>query len=288
MIDRLDWTDWPERSARETMAQVVGAEDLGQLAPFDIKALAAPLPFYKQWRLVMLSSTYRESDQPMAMEDVYVLWRDGHEPLLLDGTSTPVHEANADESLQLDADHAADYIRFFCFAVRAEGQPFFLYEEPPEDVEDDPDPIRAARPLKPNGQDADGNPLFEATVVFTGDAFTAVFSVPPNGELTQTGVFLPTEAQAASPVPSGTYGSVRLQALAHVWPQPMVSGYLTLDESEAKAQGLRAAPVVLPALDGKIRNAGYALQWWAFAAFALVMSVLIARNYRRRGLELAD
>jgi cytochrome oxidase assembly protein ShyY1 len=68
----------------------------------------------------------------------------------------------------------------------------------------------------------------------------------------------------------------------------MVSGYLTLDESEAKAQGLSAAPVVLPALDGKIRNAGYALQWWAFAAFALVMSVLIARNYRRRGLELAD
>ena len=112
--------------------------------------------------------------------------------------------------------------------------------------------------------------------------------MPPNGELTQTGVFLPTEAQAASPVPSGTYGSVRLQALAQVWPQPMVSGYLTLDESEAKAQGLHAAPVVLPTLDGKIRNAGYALQWWAFAAFTLVMSVLIARNYRRRGLQLAD
>ena len=112
--------------------------------------------------------------------------------------------------------------------------------------------------------------------------------VPPSGELTQSGVFLPTEAQAASAVPSGAYGSVRLQALAQVWPQPMVSGYLTLDESEAKAQGLSAAPVVLPALDGKIRNAGYALQWWAFAAFALVMSVLIARNYRRRGLELAD
>ena len=112
--------------------------------------------------------------------------------------------------------------------------------------------------------------------------------VPPSGELTQSGVFLPTEAQAASAVPSGAYGSVRLQALAQVWPQPLVSGYVTLDESEAKAQGLSAAPVVLPALDGKIRNAGYALQWWAFAAFALVMSVLIARNYRRRGLELAD
>jgi surfeit locus 1 family protein len=63
---------------------------------------------------------------------------------------------------------------------------------------------------------------------------------------------------------------------------------VTLDASEAKAQGLSAASVVLPTLDGKVRNAGYALQWWAFAAFTLVMSVLIARNYRRRGLQLVD
>ena len=129
---------------------------------------------------------------------------------------------------------------------------------------------------------ADGRVVAIARGVGTGT------ETPPSGEITQTGVFLPTEAAADRVVPSGTYGSVRLQALAQVWPQAMVSGYVTLDESEAKAQGLGAAPVVLPTLDGKIRNAGYALQWWAFAAFALVMSVLIARNYRRRGLELAD
>ncbi len=110
----------------------------------------------------------------------------------------------------------------------------------------------------------------------------------PSGEVTQTGVFLPTEAAAERTVPPGAYGSVRLQALAQVWPQPLVSGYVTLDASEAAAQGLQAAPVVLPTLQGKERNAGYALQWWAFAAFALVMSVLVARNYRRRGLALSD
>lgn len=110
---------------------------------------------------------------------------------------------------------------------------------------------------------------------------------PPSGELTQTGVFLPTEAAADGTVPPGTYGSVRLQALAQVWPQPLVAGYVTLSPSEASAQGLAAAPVVLPTLEGKERNAGYALQWWAFAAFALVMSVLVARNYRRRGLSLS-
>ena len=112
--------------------------------------------------------------------------------------------------------------------------------------------------------------------------------VPPTGDLAQTGVFLPTEAAADWTVPTGTYGSVRLQALAQVWPQPVVSGYVTLDASEAKAQGLNAAAVVLPTLDGQFRNAGYALQWWAFAVFALVMSVLIARNYRRRGMQLSD
>lgn len=112
--------------------------------------------------------------------------------------------------------------------------------------------------------------------------------VPPSGDLIQTGVFLPTEAAADWPVPSGAYGSVRLQALAQVWPQPVVSGYVTLDASEAQSQGLSVAAVVLPTLDGQFRNAGYALQWWAFAIFALVMSVLLARNYRRRGLQLAD
>lgn len=110
----------------------------------------------------------------------------------------------------------------------------------------------------------------------------------PTGELTQTGVFLPTEAQADHAVPSGSYASVRLQALAQVWPQSLVSGYVTLDASEATRQGLTPAAVVLPVLDGKMRNAGYALQWWMFAAFALVMSVVIARNYRRRGMQLAD
>jgi surfeit locus 1 family protein len=129
---------------------------------------------------------------------------------------------------------------------------------------------------------SDGRVVAVARGVGAGD------EVPPDGELTQTGVFLPTEAATDRTVPAGAYGSVRLQALAQVWPQPVVSGYVTLDESEAKTQGLSAAPVVLPTLDGQFRNAGYALQWWAFSAFALVMSVIIARNYRRRGLQLSD
>ncbi|MGV8849166.1 MAG: SURF1 family protein [Propionibacteriaceae bacterium] len=130
--------------------------------------------------------------------------------------------------------------------------------------------------------------LNDGRVVAVARGVGAVTAKAPEGLLTQSGVFLPTEAQADHAVPAGAYASVRLQALAQNWPQQVVSGYLTLDAAEASRQGLAAAPVVLPALQGEERNAGYALQWWAFAAFALVMSVVIARNYRRRGLQLAD
>jgi cytochrome oxidase assembly protein ShyY1 len=130
--------------------------------------------------------------------------------------------------------------------------------------------------------------LDDGRVVAVARGVGGASSKAPDGPVTQTGVFLPTESQTDHAVPTGAYGSVRLQALAQIWPQPLVSGYLTLDAAEASQQGLAAAPVVLPTLQGKERNAGYALQWWAFAAFALVMSVIIARNYRRRGLQLSD
>jgi cytochrome oxidase assembly protein ShyY1 len=130
--------------------------------------------------------------------------------------------------------------------------------------------------------------LSDGRVVAVARGVGAVTSKAPEGPLSQSGVFLPTEAQTDHAVPQGAYGSVRLQSLAQIWTQQVISGYLTLDASEASQQGLAAAPVVLPTLQGKERNAGYALQWWAFAAFALVMSVIIARNYRRRGLQLAD
>ena len=130
--------------------------------------------------------------------------------------------------------------------------------------------------------------LDDGRVVAVARGVGSMTTPAPEGLLTQTGVFLPTEAPTDYAVPAGAYGSVRLQALAQVWPQPVVSGYVTLDAAEAFKQGLAAAPVVLPTLQGKERNAGYALQWWAFAAFALVMSVVVARNYRRRGMQLAD
>ncbi len=111
---------------------------------------------------------------------------------------------------------------------------------------------------------------------------------PPTGVVTQSGVLLPPEEGVSYGVPPGRLGSVRLQQLAQAWPQQVVDGYVTLRTVDAQAQGMTPAVVVLPKGAGEDRNAGYALQWWVFGAFALVMSATVARSYHRRGFQLAD
>src|ERR1035437_7078396 len=131
MSDHLDWMTWPDALAREVMTQLLVAPDPARLASLDIKGQAASLPFYKHWQLVVLHSSHggsgREPGPATVMEDVYALWREGREPVLLDGSSDPIYVANEDESLHLTDDSASDYIRFFCFALRADNGAFLLY-----------------------------------------------------------------------------------------------------------------------------------------------------------------
>src|SRR5438093_8218531 len=101
MLNRLVWNPLPDQTAREITAQVVGATDVTQLAQLDVRGFIAPLPFYKHWQLVWLTSTSPGQSGPTVMEDVYALWRKGHEPLRLDGDSAPIHTVNEDEALRL-------------------------------------------------------------------------------------------------------------------------------------------------------------------------------------------
>jgi len=108
---------------------------------------------------------------------------------------------------------------------------------------------------------------------------------PPADPLHQVGVLLPSEGTPEQPAPPGQIGSVRVPALAQQWPGPLVDGFVTLAAPDALAQGLRPATVQLPEAPGRFRNAAYALQWWLFAAFAVVMAVRVARDVGRPGLE---
>jgi len=104
---------------------------------------------------------------------------------------------------------------------------------------------------------------------------------PPEGLQTQSGILLPSEEPVASPGRPSELDGVRVPLLAQQWPGPLVEGFVTLSAAEASAQGLEPAAVALPEGRGRLRNGAYAMQWWLFAGFTLVMAVRIARDVGR-------
>lgn len=101
---------------------------------------------------------------------------------------------------------------------------------------------------------------------------------PPSGVVAQQGLFLASEAPVDGNFGPTMLGSVRLSVVAQRWTRPMVPGFVTLDPPDANAQGLEHAEVTLPEAGGSARNSGYALQWWVFAGFGLVMAGKFARD----------
>lgn len=142
----------------------------------------------------------------------------------------------------------------------------------------------------------------------------ATISAPPAGEVTLTGVLLPSDPDAPTPQPTagvvpgagfvasprevpqpdaGSAGgtavgtlprvaNVRLAVIAQSWPQPMHPGYVTLDADLALDAGLAPAVVRVPDDSaGRARNRGYALQWWVFAMVAMAATVKLSHDASR-------
>lgn len=124
----------------------------------------------------------------------------------------------------------------------------------------------------------DGSVLPVVRGVVSGAPGSVTAPPVPDWSSPQTGVLLPSEDVAADPPPDGQLGSIRLPALAQVWPQRLIDGYLLASSANAAAQGLQPAPLVLPEGQGRLRNGAYAVQWWIFAAFAVAMSAKIAKD----------
>ncbi|HMI35845.1 MAG TPA: SURF1 family protein [Propionibacteriaceae bacterium] len=109
---------------------------------------------------------------------------------------------------------------------------------------------------------------------------------PPTGLVQQVGVLLPTEEHLPEPdLPGGQIASVRLPALAQLWPGPLVGGYVNLSSADATSQGLAPAPSQLPEAPGRLRNGAYSMQWWLFAAFTVFMAFRMARDIGLRDRE---
>ncbi|GAB2476756.1 hypothetical protein GCM10027030_08660 [Luteococcus sediminum] len=112
---------------------------------------------------------------------------------------------------------------------------------------------------------------------------TSVAPAAPKGPQTVQGIILPTQGKPSIPVPSdappGTQGAVRLEILAQQWPAPMVDGFITQRAQDSTAQGLSPKEAEIPDVGGgKERNRGYAMQWWAFAIFGVVVTVVAVRS----------
>ena len=97
--------------------------------------------------------------------------------------SDPIHEVNDDERLELDASVAADYVRFFMYFLRADNDPFILFEHVPESAKDNPKAIALARPLASKGTDSAGSMLFDGTVIYAGTVFNAVLKLAKTGQI---------------------------------------------------------------------------------------------------------
>ncbi|MHA6507939.1 SURF1 family protein [Tessaracoccus sp. Y1736] len=113
----------------------------------------------------------------------------------------------------------------------------------------------------------------------------AVAPAAPSGEQDVAGVFLSSDLPAESVAVGADIGSLRVQALAQGWPSPLIGGYVTLPAEASTAQGLSAAPLVLPEAEGSATHRGYALQWWVFAAGAVAFGIYVARGF---GKDAAD
>ena len=102
---------------------------------------------------------------------------------------------------------------------------------------------------------------------------------PPAGPVDHVGVLLPSEQSSGQPAIELT--AVQVPVLAQRWPGPLVDGFVVLSAPDATEQGLEPAVAPLPEGSGRLRNGAYALQWWVFAAFAVVMAIRMARDQGR-------
>lgn len=121
-------------------------------------------------------------------------------------------------------------------------------------------------------------PVVRGWVATPQDA-AAVPAAVPTGQVTVHGVLQPDEppSESAAALPSGQLGSVDVADLVNRWGTPIYNGFVVLTAEQGGAPGIEAArPHLVPAPQphpGGIawRNAAYAVQWWVFAGFAVVM-----------------
>jgi cytochrome oxidase assembly protein ShyY1 len=114
-------------------------------------------------------------------------------------------------------------------------------------------------------------------------AAAAALDPAPSGTVVVTGYLQGGEAGGDGGLPAGQIDAVSPAELVNRWGGPIYSGYLVLTEmSPPQDPGIALLPP--PSVPGgglNIQNLAYALQWWIFGAFALLLWARLVRDEAR-------
>ncbi len=153
-------------------------------APQSAKVEWRQLPFYKDIAMVRVS----DRSWPPGTGPFWFLAKQGR-MFHLDGSSTPIHEANEAGPIDVSDENALDYLRFFCYFVHGDDGPFLIVEDLDDDAFDAgkmDDAMKkvlegSIRPAAFEGKNEKGE-LQTSGMVLYGDAlFAARFSMTENG-----------------------------------------------------------------------------------------------------------
>ncbi|WP_255371812.1 SURF1 family protein [Cellulosimicrobium sp. CUA-896] len=134
-------------------------------------------------------------------------------------------------------------------------------------------------------QDLSGAPVLPVVRgwVPTPDAGAAL--EVPDGVVRLTGYLQASEAAGEAELPAGRTDSISTGALVNDWGGPIYSGYLVLIASDpAQVAAADGGPGILPrpTIEGgtglNLQNVFYALQWWVFGGFAVLLWLRLVRD----------
>ena len=141
------------------------------------------LSFYEVYRLIEVTISHNGTTE-------HAFFLDGNgKTWWLPGITGPLHYVNDEENLELTEEQAADYLRFFCYFLRADEGPFALLESPDELealTPDDPrlQPAReGCKPMVVKGTDDQGRFLLDCAIAYGNTRAASVFAVAPVGEV---------------------------------------------------------------------------------------------------------
>ena len=161
------------------LKKLVESDKISNLNEKEVSINEYELSFYTGIKLLEIKSpNWPKYTRLCFLSDMQNFWR-------LNGTSPPIHEVNATKKISITDNNVLEYLAFFCFFVRGEDGPFFIFDRIDNTFIPDLEQIDliedAYRPPQIWGKDADGNWRISAMVYYNNAIFNADFVVQKSG-----------------------------------------------------------------------------------------------------------